>query len=88
MYFALRTENELQKEQVEKVIEQMKKEFGDSNVSYIEYGMFTTIETRNVSGLVDFATTHSFSLFTDIGENAKKMRIDLDLVDVVYDLNR
>lgn len=88
MYFALRTDDELRKERVEKIIEQMKKEFGDSNVSYIEYGMFTTVETKNVSGLVDCGTTHSFSLFTGIGKKDKKMRIDLDLVDVVYDLER
>lgn len=88
MYFALRTENETQKERVEQIIQEMKKKFGDSNISYIDYGMFTTVNTKNVSGLVDCATTHSFSLFTGIEKKDKKMRIDLDLVDVVYDLER
>jgi hypothetical protein len=88
MYFSLRTENQAQREQVEKTIDLLKKTFGESNINEKAYGTFTTVETKNISGLVDFTTTHSLSLFDSVGENAKKLRIDIELLDVVYDLER
>ena len=88
MYYSLRTENDSQKEKVQKAIKDLKETFGEDNVKIFEYGMFTTVETKNISGLVDFSTTHSLSLFDSVGENAKKLKIDLDIIDVVYDLDR
>lgn len=88
MYFSLRTENEELRKRTSQIIEELKKIFSESNIEIKEYGCFTTIETHNVSGLVDFTTTHSLSLFDDIGENSKKIKIDIDMLDVVYDLER
>lgn len=88
MYFSLRTENATQKERVAKVIQDLVKIFGEKNVEFKAYGMFTTFETKSISGLVDFTTTHSLSMFDSLGENAKKYRIDIDLLDTVYDLER
>ena len=88
MYFSLRTENETQKEQVAKVIDLLKTTFGENNITTRDYEMFITVETKGVSGLLDFTATHSMSLFTGVSESDKKMKIDIDLFDTVYDLER
>lgn len=87
MYFSLRTENATQMQRVDKVIQDLKKIFGEC-LQVKVYGLFVTLETKGISGLVDFTTTHSLSMFDSVGENAKKYQIDIDLLDVVYDLER
>ena len=66
----------------------LKTTFGEKNITTKDYKWFVTVETKGISGLLDFTATHSMSLFTGISESDKKMKIDIDLFDTVYDLER
>lgn len=89
MYFSLRTGNDFLKEKVGQVISKLKETFGEEKIHVINgYELFVTFELHDIYAYVDFTNTHSLVLYDDYGDNERKVKIDLDLLDVIYSLEK
>ena len=84
MYFSLRTQNESEREQANKIIKEITKTFKENQVEISDYDLWVSIDIKNVNGWVGFNYVKpAFHIVSNL-DSDKVVVIDINNMETLY----